>query len=305
MVLLAACAISGLLISGTLLPSFGFFADGYYFWNPLHALSAKALLAIVVVHVVLRLPAMTRPFRRTDKAGDQNPVRPKTSQHRTEPPPFTGGRFGPASCTRVSVAAACATARRAMASQAGRTDRPCPHDPSCSAKAIGSSPAGRRDPRPRPRSPPGRPCGNGTAARSTPDKSPCRGRFTTICQRYAPRSFASAHGLAGSASHASPPKSRTRAESAWCPLRPPRGARRPRPCPTRARWPCARRADTPSILRLGKLVAQEERAVVGSRRADGHGVGLVGLHEHAAGQIGAARPTGHLLDKRERALPAR
>ena len=31
MVLLAACAISGLLISGTLLPSFGFFADGYYF----------------------------------------------------------------------------------------------------------------------------------------------------------------------------------------------------------------------------------------------------------------------------------
>ena len=49
---LAVCAVSGLLISGTVLPSFGLFADGYYFWNPLHAASAKLLLALLLVHVV-------------------------------------------------------------------------------------------------------------------------------------------------------------------------------------------------------------------------------------------------------------
>ena len=40
---------------------------------------------------------------------------------------------------------------------------------------------------------------------STPDRSPSSGHFTTRCQRYVPRSFASTHGVAGSTSQPSPP----------------------------------------------------------------------------------------------------
>ncbi|HIW76479.1 MULTISPECIES: DUF4405 domain-containing protein [Gordonibacter] len=47
------CTVSGLLVSGAVLPAFGFFADDYYFWDPLHAISAKALLALLLVHVVV------------------------------------------------------------------------------------------------------------------------------------------------------------------------------------------------------------------------------------------------------------
>ncbi|MEG0989293.1 MAG: DUF4405 domain-containing protein [Gordonibacter sp.] len=43
--------VSGLLVSGAVLPTFGLYADGYYFWNPLHAMSAKVLLALLLVHV--------------------------------------------------------------------------------------------------------------------------------------------------------------------------------------------------------------------------------------------------------------
>ena len=45
--------VSGLLISGAVLPAFGLYADGYYFWDPLHAIAAKALLALLLVHVVV------------------------------------------------------------------------------------------------------------------------------------------------------------------------------------------------------------------------------------------------------------
>ena len=48
---LMVCAVSGLMISGAVLQTFGLYADGYYFWNPLHAVSAKVLLALLVVHV--------------------------------------------------------------------------------------------------------------------------------------------------------------------------------------------------------------------------------------------------------------
>lgn len=47
------CAVSGLLVSGTVLASIGMYADGYYFWNPLHAASAKVLFALLMVHIVL------------------------------------------------------------------------------------------------------------------------------------------------------------------------------------------------------------------------------------------------------------
>lgn len=48
-----AVTVSGVLISGAALPAFGLYADGYYFWDPLHAISVKALLALLLVHVVV------------------------------------------------------------------------------------------------------------------------------------------------------------------------------------------------------------------------------------------------------------
>lgn len=55
---LAACAVSGIMVSGTVLPSFGLFATGYYFWDPFHAFSAKLLFAFLLVHVVLNARVM-------------------------------------------------------------------------------------------------------------------------------------------------------------------------------------------------------------------------------------------------------
>ena len=51
-VALIVCVVSGLLISGTVLRAFGLYADGYYLWNPMHAASAKVLLALILVHLV-------------------------------------------------------------------------------------------------------------------------------------------------------------------------------------------------------------------------------------------------------------
>ena len=45
--------VSGLLISGTVLQSIGLYAEGYFFWGPLHAVAAKVLLALLLVHVVV------------------------------------------------------------------------------------------------------------------------------------------------------------------------------------------------------------------------------------------------------------
>ncbi|MBQ9955322.1 MAG: DUF4405 domain-containing protein [Eggerthellaceae bacterium] len=47
-----ACCVSGLMVSGAVLPALGLYAEGYYFWDPLHAASAKVLLALLLVHVV-------------------------------------------------------------------------------------------------------------------------------------------------------------------------------------------------------------------------------------------------------------
>ncbi|MEG0324036.1 MAG: DUF4405 domain-containing protein [Raoultibacter sp.] len=45
--------VSGIMISGAVLPALGLYAEGYYFWDPLHAISAKILLALLLVHVVV------------------------------------------------------------------------------------------------------------------------------------------------------------------------------------------------------------------------------------------------------------
>ena len=47
------CMVSGLFISGSVFAAFGFYVDGYYFWDPLHAMSAKMLLALLLIHIVV------------------------------------------------------------------------------------------------------------------------------------------------------------------------------------------------------------------------------------------------------------
>lgn len=53
LVALLVVIVSGFGVSGAVLPFFGLYMDGYYFWDPLHLISAKFFLAIVVVHLVV------------------------------------------------------------------------------------------------------------------------------------------------------------------------------------------------------------------------------------------------------------
>lgn len=48
-----AATVSGVMVSGAVLPALGLYAEGYYFWDPLHAMSAKALMTLLLVHVVV------------------------------------------------------------------------------------------------------------------------------------------------------------------------------------------------------------------------------------------------------------
>jgi hypothetical protein len=45
--------VSGIMVSRHILPALGLVAPGYFFWNPLHALFAKVLLALLILHVVI------------------------------------------------------------------------------------------------------------------------------------------------------------------------------------------------------------------------------------------------------------
>lgn len=60
----AVCVVSGVMVSGTVLPTLGLFADGYYFWDPLHAMAAKMLLALLLVHVAVHIPWIVRQLER-------------------------------------------------------------------------------------------------------------------------------------------------------------------------------------------------------------------------------------------------
>lgn len=60
---LAVCVVSGVMVSGAALPSLGLYATGYSFWDPLHAVAAKVLLAALIVHVVVRAPAALAVLR--------------------------------------------------------------------------------------------------------------------------------------------------------------------------------------------------------------------------------------------------
>ncbi len=64
LVVLAVCATSGIMVSGAALPALGLHATGYFFWDPLHAVSAKALLALLLVHVALHAGWVAASVRR-------------------------------------------------------------------------------------------------------------------------------------------------------------------------------------------------------------------------------------------------
>lgn len=64
---LATCAVSGVMVSGAVLPMLGLYAEGYYFWDPLHAASAKVLLALLLVHLALAASRMLKNRRRKDR----------------------------------------------------------------------------------------------------------------------------------------------------------------------------------------------------------------------------------------------
>ncbi len=59
-VALSVCVVSGMLISATVLSVFGLFAPGYFVWDPLHAISAKVLLTLALVHAVTHAGKLAR-----------------------------------------------------------------------------------------------------------------------------------------------------------------------------------------------------------------------------------------------------
>ena len=56
--------VSGLMVSGAVLPSLGLYAGGYYFWDPLHSAAAKLLLALLLVHFVVHWRWLAKVFKK-------------------------------------------------------------------------------------------------------------------------------------------------------------------------------------------------------------------------------------------------
>ena len=75
-IVLMAVTVSGVMVSGAVLPTFGWYAQGYYFWDPLHAISAKVFLAVLIIHVVAHWKWLFGFFRR-GKSGRIAGNRPK------------------------------------------------------------------------------------------------------------------------------------------------------------------------------------------------------------------------------------
>jgi hypothetical protein len=68
--------VSGIMVSRHILPLFGYVAPGYFFWNPLHSISAKILLALLIIHVVahFRWFASLLPKGKKALSRDKEPV---------------------------------------------------------------------------------------------------------------------------------------------------------------------------------------------------------------------------------------
>ena len=72
LVTLAVCVVSGMMISGSVLPFFGYYATGYYFWSPLHAAAATVLLAVLLVHAALNAGRVKSFLSADDKSEKQS-----------------------------------------------------------------------------------------------------------------------------------------------------------------------------------------------------------------------------------------
>lgn len=59
-----AVVVSGIGVSGSVLQAVGLYAEGYYVWAPLHAVAAKMLLALVLVHVALHAASLYNRAKR-------------------------------------------------------------------------------------------------------------------------------------------------------------------------------------------------------------------------------------------------
>ena len=64
LVALSTVFVSGLGMSGTVLQTFGLYAEGYYTWSPLHAAAAKALLALLLVHMAVHTGSLYNLLKR-------------------------------------------------------------------------------------------------------------------------------------------------------------------------------------------------------------------------------------------------
>lgn len=79
---LCLTAVSGVMVSGDVLPALGLYATGYHFWGPLHAVAAKVLLALIIIHVVMRVPAAVAVLR-----GRRQPAASEAAAVADEPRP--------------------------------------------------------------------------------------------------------------------------------------------------------------------------------------------------------------------------
>ena len=64
LVALSTVFVSGLGMSGAVLQAFGLYAEGYYTWSPLHAAAAKALFALLLVHMAVHAGSLYNMLKR-------------------------------------------------------------------------------------------------------------------------------------------------------------------------------------------------------------------------------------------------
>lgn len=69
LMLFMVVTVSGFGISGAVLSAFGTYVDGYFLWNPLHSISAKVLLVLLIVHLVLHGDWIMGLFKKGKKHG--------------------------------------------------------------------------------------------------------------------------------------------------------------------------------------------------------------------------------------------
>ena len=67
--------VSGIGISGAVLLDFGLYVEGYYFWGPIHSVSAKLLLALLVIHMVVHWRWMVSFMRGEKDEGNVSKTR--------------------------------------------------------------------------------------------------------------------------------------------------------------------------------------------------------------------------------------